>query len=177
MRPGYNWHCPLSPSSWTPLYLQSVMQHTHLFRYHWFDLRVVYFSCQVWVFFQHTPVFFKVLPNTDHYKNCTKCTSHLTKALYDSKQFPVFHFVTISLFWHQLPHPIHMQDFRLRQQCSCGLCSSGIWHCINGWLLIMSLNHTAVSKCHALSASDTMPYPEKNQDLQERQQNSTGKMF
>jgi hypothetical protein len=117
------------------------------------------------------------LPNTDHYKNCTKCTSHLTKTLYDSKQFPVFHCVTISLLWHKLPHPIRMQDFRLWQPCSCGLCSSRIWHCINGWLLIMFLNHTAVSKRHAFSASDTMPYPKKNQDLQERQQNSTGKMF
>jgi hypothetical protein len=33
---------------------------------------------------------FKVLPNADHYKNRTKCTSHLTKALYNSKQFSSF---------------------------------------------------------------------------------------
>jgi len=41
----------------------------------------------------------------------------------------------------------------------------------------MFLNHTAVSKRHTLSASDTMPYPKKKQDLQDRQQNFTGKMF
>jgi len=123
-------------------------------------------------------MFYKVLPNTDHNKNCTKCTSHLTTALYDSKQFSsFFQFVIISLFLHQLPHPMCMQDFRLWQQCSCGLCSTLILHCINGWLLLMFLNHTAVSKNHALSASDTMPYPEKKQDLHDRQQNSTRKTF
>ena len=92
MEPGYNWHSPLYFYSWTPLHLQSVLQHTQLFQYCWFDLPVVYFSCQVWVFFQHLPMFFKMLPNTDNYKNCTctKCTSCLTEVLYDSKQFSSF---------------------------------------------------------------------------------------
>jgi hypothetical protein len=112
-------------------------------------LRVVYFYCQVWVFFKHMPMFFKVLPHINHYKNCTKCTSHLKRLCMIQNSFPVFQFVIISLFWHQLPHPIHIQDFRLWQQCSCSLCSSGIWYCINGWLLIMFLNQLSQSVTHS----------------------------